>query len=91
MTKQSDKRAGAYVQELDRENSEDSVFKLVGPALIKQDPLEARGNVGKRLDFIRRELERLALQSDTLSQRQARKQQQVSLLWYRIVFCLVAA
>lgn len=71
-------RAGAYVQELDRENSEDGVFKLVGPALIKQDPLEARGNVGKRLEFIRRELERLSLQFETLSQRQARKQQQVS-------------
>ena len=53
------------------------VFKLVGPALVRQDPLEARSNVGKRLEFIRRELERLGAQSDTLSEKHARKQQQV--------------
>jgi hypothetical protein len=29
-----------------------SVYKLVGPLLVKQDLVEARANVGKRLEFI---------------------------------------
>ena len=37
---------------------------------------QARSNVGKRLEFIRRELERLASQADSLSEKHARKQQQ---------------
>ena len=32
------------------------VFKLVGPVLIKQDQAEAKGNVDKRLEFIRGEM-----------------------------------
>jgi prefoldin beta subunit len=28
------------------------VYKLVGPLLVKQDLVEARANVGKRLEFI---------------------------------------
>ena len=31
---------------------EASVFKLVGPVLVKQDLVEARANVGKRLEYI---------------------------------------
>lgn len=37
---------------------------------------QARSNVGKRLEFIRRELERLASQADSLSEKHTRKQQQ---------------
>ena len=33
--------------------SEDAkVYKLIGPTLIKQDPVEAKSNVNKRLEFI---------------------------------------
>jgi prefoldin beta subunit len=28
------------------------VFKLIGPVLVKQDLVEAKSNVGKRLEFI---------------------------------------
>lgn len=38
---------------------------------------QARSNVGKRLEFIRRELERLEGQATSLGEKQARKQQQV--------------
>ena len=38
---------------------------------------QARSNVAKRLDFIRRELERLDTQAGSLAEKQARKQQQV--------------
>ena len=45
----------AHVQELERLAPEAGVFKLVGPLLVRQDLVEARANVGKRLDFIRHE------------------------------------
>ncbi len=32
------------------------VFKLVGPVLVKQDQMEAKSNVDKRLEFIRGEM-----------------------------------
>jgi chaperonin cofactor prefoldin len=32
------------------------IYKLIGPALIKQDLPEVRANVEKRLDFINTEL-----------------------------------
>jgi prefoldin beta subunit len=36
-----------------------SVYKLIGPVLVKQDLDEAKANVQKRIDFIRAELKRL--------------------------------
>lgn len=35
------------------------VYKLIGPALVRQDCAEAKANVNKRLDFINGELERI--------------------------------
>jgi prefoldin beta subunit len=45
--------------ELDLLSEEDSVFKLVGPALTKVDLGEAIGNVAKRLEFIESEITKL--------------------------------
>lgn len=45
--------------ELDLLSEEDSVFKLVGPALTKVDLGEAVGNVAKRLQFIESEITKL--------------------------------
>ena len=43
------------MQELKLLDDESSVYKLIGPALIKQDPLEAKHNVEKRLeDYVTR-------------------------------------
>merc|ERR1740117_1685913 len=36
-----------------------SVFKLVGPVLVKQDLQEARANIQKRMEFIKIEITRL--------------------------------
>jgi prefoldin beta subunit len=36
-----------------------SVYKLVGPLLVRQDLDEAKSNVNKRIDFIRAELKRV--------------------------------
>jgi prefoldin beta subunit len=40
-------------------SSHGSVYKLVGPLLVKQDLDEAKANVRKRIEFIRGELKRL--------------------------------
>jgi hypothetical protein len=42
-------------QELERLELDAGVFKLIGPVLIRQDLVEARANVSKRLDYIRGE------------------------------------
>ncbi|GIL47301.1 hypothetical protein Vafri_4153 [Volvox africanus] len=36
-----------------------NVFKAVGPVLVKQDLMEARANVTNRLEFIKKDIERL--------------------------------
>ncbi|CAG5131440.1 unnamed protein product [Candidula unifasciata] len=45
-------------EELDRLEDGATVYKMVGPALIKQDLVEARQNVQKRIDYINGELKR---------------------------------
>jgi prefoldin beta subunit len=43
-------------QELEFLNKDDNVYKLVGPVLIKEELVEAKLNVDKRLDFIKKEM-----------------------------------
>ena len=43
----------------DGETEGDQVFKLMGPALVRQDREEAVATIRKRLDFIKGELGRL--------------------------------
>ncbi|XP_059148184.1 prefoldin subunit 6-like [Physella acuta] len=45
-------------EELDRLEDGAGVYKMVGPALIKQDLTEAKQNVQKRIDYINSELKR---------------------------------
>lgn len=47
------------LKELEALEPDDAVFKLMGPALVKQEPDDARGNVRKRLEFIEGELAKL--------------------------------
>jgi prefoldin beta subunit len=46
------------LEELKRLEAEASVFKLIGPVLVKQDQEEAKQNVQKRIDYISAELKR---------------------------------
>ena len=39
-----------------RLNDSDTVFKMIGPVLVKQDRDEAKGNVQKRIDYISGEM-----------------------------------
>ena len=43
-------------QELDLLDADGNVFKLIGPVLVKQDLEDAKSNVEKRLEFIKKEL-----------------------------------
>ena len=40
-------------EELDLAGDGTKVFKLIGPALVNQDLTEAKGNVEKRIEYIR--------------------------------------
>ena len=43
---------------MDKLDSEAKVFKLIGPALVRQDAAEAKQNVEKRIGYISGEIKR---------------------------------
>ncbi|KAL1507199.1 hypothetical protein AB1Y20_008049 [Prymnesium parvum] len=47
------------LKELDILEEDAQVFKLIGPVLVKQDLVEARTNVGKRIEYIKNDISRL--------------------------------
>ena len=73
------------MQELKLLEDEGVVYKLIGPALIKQDPVEAKSNVEKRLEFINHELSRLESQAKNMDEKRTQKRSQV---YVRLV-CLI--
>ncbi|CAK7270990.1 Prefoldin subunit 6 [Sporothrix epigloea] len=46
-------------REFEKLQDGETIYKLVGPVLLKQDKLEANSTVKGRLDFIDKEIERL--------------------------------
>ncbi|CAE6503609.1 unnamed protein product [Rhizoctonia solani] len=46
-----------------------TIYKMVGPVLVKQDPAEAKSNVDKRLEFIRGEISRVEQQLSELNKK----------------------
>ena len=44
------------VQELDILEDDAGVFKLIGPVLVKQELLEVKNNVSKRIEFIKSDM-----------------------------------
>ena len=67
----------ARVQEMNLLDEEAGVYKLIGPALIKQDPVEAKSNVETRLQLIRSELGRLEGQAKGIDEKRSQREQQV--------------
>ncbi|NP_001187568.1 prefoldin subunit 6 [Ictalurus punctatus] len=59
-------------EELDLLDSQNTVYKLIGPVLVKQDLDEAKATVGKRLEYINGEIKRY----DTLLKEMERKTEQ---------------
>ncbi len=45
-------------EEMDKVESDAKVYKLIGPALVRQDVSEAKSNVDKRISYITGELKR---------------------------------
>eukprot|EP00955_Chlamydomonas_euryale_P048261 353923-Chlamydomonas_euryale.AAC.3 len=45
-------------QELGRLDDDANVFKMIGPAMIKQDLVEAKSNINKRIEYIKGEIGR---------------------------------
>jgi len=54
------------LQELDLLDEDAIVYKLIGPAMIKQDLVEAKTNVSKRLEYIQAEMKRITDRISTL-------------------------
>ncbi|KAL7278826.1 hypothetical protein ACG7TL_007843 [Trametes sanguinea] len=52
---------------------ENTVYKLVGPVLVKQDQVEAKQNVETRLDFIKSEIKRVEGQLKELGEKSEKK------------------
>ncbi|TFK30769.1 Prefoldin beta-like protein [Coprinopsis marcescibilis] len=60
--------------------SENTVFKLIGPVLVKQEQSEAKSNVNTRIDFIRSELKRVEGQiTETETKQEKTKQELVAI------------
>lgn len=66
----------SIIQELGRLDDDATVYKLIGPAMIKQDLLEANTNVAKRLEYIQGEVKRITNKLAELESK-AKEQQQV--------------
>ncbi|CAK7271487.1 Prefoldin subunit 6 [Sporothrix epigloea] len=47
------------MQEFEKLKDGETIYKLIGPVLLKQDKLEANSTVKGRLDFIDKEIDRL--------------------------------
>mmetsp|Transcript_43566 Transcript_43566/g.130648 ORF Transcript_43566/g.130648 Transcript_43566/m.130648 type:complete len:128 (-) Transcript_43566:169-552(-) len=46
------------LEELGRLDDDANVFKMIGPAMIKQDLVEAKSNINKRIEYIKGEIGR---------------------------------
>ncbi|XP_043939469.1 prefoldin subunit 6 [Protopterus annectens] len=56
-------------EELELLNSDNLVFKLIGPVLVKQDLEEAKATVSKRLEYINGEIKRYEAQIKDLEKK----------------------
>lgn len=65
------------MKELELLEEGSDVFKLVGPVLVRQDLMEARSNVAKRLDFINTELKRLDSVLAAYQEKKAKRESEI--------------
>ena len=61
-------------------DDDSKVYKQIGPALIRQDHMEATSNVSKRLEFIGAEIKRIDEKLGTIEEKAQKKQGQVEKL-----------
>ncbi|EFJ38616.1 hypothetical protein SELMODRAFT_74672 [Selaginella moellendorffii] len=65
------------IKELELLKEDANVFKLIGPVLVKQDLVEAKANVNKRIEYITGELRRLDGSLKSLEDQQGSKREEV--------------
>lgn len=71
-------------RELDLLEEDAVVYKLIGPVLVKQDLLEAKANVAKRIEYISTELKRLENTLKSLEQKESSKREDVMKVQQRL-------
>ncbi|KAJ3096006.1 hypothetical protein HDU97_006307 [Phlyctochytrium planicorne] len=80
-TLESQLRENEFVQKEFSNLTEDStVYKLIGPVLVKQGLGESKLNVDKRLEYIKGEIDRLDQHIKTLEEKQEAKKVEISKL-----------
>ncbi|KAG9119241.1 hypothetical protein FRC07_005808 [Ceratobasidium sp. 392] len=57
--------------------SHNTVFKLIGPVLVKQEQEEAKSNVNKRLEYIRGEISRVEAQITDLTKKSEKAKNEI--------------
>eukprot|EP00873_Tetraselmis_striata_P012535 jgi/Tetstr1/432799/TSEL_022151.t1 len=72
------------MRELELLEEDAAVYKMIGPVLVKQDLVEAKANVGKRLEYIKGELGRLDIALKSLRKKQSDKQAQLQKMQERM-------
>ncbi|EFJ31529.1 hypothetical protein SELMODRAFT_87211 [Selaginella moellendorffii] len=72
------------IKELELLKEDANVFKLIGPVLVKQDLVEAKANVNKRIEYITGELRRLDGSLKSLEDQQGSKREEVLKLQQRL-------
>ncbi|SPO25022.1 related to YKE2 - Gim complex component [Ustilago trichophora] len=64
-------------KEFSKLTENNQVYKLIGPVLVKQDQVEAKTNVEKRIEFIKGEIERVETQIKDLSEKSEKKKVEI--------------
>jgi prefoldin beta subunit len=65
------------LKELGLAGSDSTIYKLVGPILVKQEKQEAVTQVNNRIEFINGEIKRLEFRSKELEKKQTDQRQKV--------------
>ncbi|KAG8725397.1 hypothetical protein FRC09_000038 [Ceratobasidium sp. 395] len=71
------KRSGLSIEEFATLKSHNTVYKLVGPVLVKQDQEEAKSNVNKRLEYIRGEISRVETQISDFTKKSEKSKNEI--------------
>ncbi|KAJ3155352.1 Prefoldin subunit 6 [Irineochytrium annulatum] len=76
-TLESQLRENEFVKKVPAE-TDATVFKMVGPVLVKQDVKEAAANVNKRIEYITAEITRVEGQIKSLEEKQEEKRAEIT-------------
>ncbi|XP_055317489.1 probable prefoldin subunit 6 [Sitodiplosis mosellana] len=74
----------SVLEELNLLKDDNQVYKLYGPVLVKQDLDESRQNVGKRMDYIKKELKRCNDQIEELEKKQDKHRENIQKLQQKL-------